>query len=259
MRTLALTIAALSFLICQTQAEEAKPLLTFVLAGQSNMVGKRCVVEELPERLRGPIANAQFFAADSKKWIPLEAGKTQPQGFGPEIAFGAAVAELLDQPIGIIKHSVGGTNLAVQWDPERPQSLYARLAAMVEDAGKARPIQVAGMLWVQGGADAKSEAQANAYADNLREMIEHSRERFSNPDMPFLSGRIPAKNSKQKPHWPVVRAAQQNLQMANYRWVDCDSISLGPDKVHYDTAGMMTLGEAQARIVAEMLGVSKPE
>jgi len=69
----------------------------------------------------------------------------------------------------------------------------------------------------------------------------------------FLSGRIPAKNSKTKPHWQLVRAAQQDLEMPDYAWVDCDDISLGPDGVHYDAAGMVNLGERQATVMAARL------
>lgn len=230
-----------------------EPLLTFVCAGQSNMVGKRCKPAELPARLRGPSEVALFFDPKTKSWIPLEAGKTQAQGFGPEIAFGAKMAELLEQPVGVIKLSQGGTNLAKQWDPDSDESPFAELRKIVDAARESREIRIAGMLWVQGGADAKSEEMASAYERNLRRLVESSREDFESPDLVFLSGRIPEKSSKTKPFWKLVRAAQQNLEFECYAWVNCDDISLGPDGVHYDTAGMVQLGERQADLMAGQL------
>ncbi|MEM7013844.1 MAG: sialate O-acetylesterase, partial [Verrucomicrobiota bacterium] len=240
-----------TFVISSCWAEE--PLLTFVLAGQSNMVGKRCRYVELSPDLQMANEQAHFFNAERKEWIPLEPGQTEPAGFGPEIAFGKKMTELLGQPIGIIKYSRGGTNLAKQWNPDSPNSLYAQLKAQVDTARKTRDIRVVGMLWVQGGADAKDEEMSQKYAENLRGLIERSREDFGNAEMVFLSGRIPVKDSKTKPHWKLVRAAQENLEIADYAWVNCDDIRVGPDKVHYDSAGMTQLGERQATMMAARL------
>ena len=203
--------------------------------------------------MQSPNEQVLFFDAKAEEWVPIAPGKTEPQGFGPEIAFGAKMAALLGQPIGIIKHSRGGTNLANQWDPESSGSLYAQLQAKVDAASEKRDIRVAGMLWVQGGADAKNETMARDYATNLRGLAESAREDFGNAELVFLSGRIPAKNSKTKPHWALVRAAQQDLELADYAWVNCDDISLGSDGVHYDTAGMVQLGERQATVMAARL------
>lgn len=234
-----------------TQAEE--PLPTFVLAGQSNMVGKRCQKDELPPELQKPNPNVLFYKPATKTWVPIEPGVTEAQGFGPEIAFGAAMAEKLGRPVGIIKHSKGGTNLHAQWDPKQPKSLYGQLTKIVQSAAESRPIEVVGMLWVQGGADAKSEVMSSAYSVNLQQLISQSRTDFGNPNMAFLSGRIPPKDTVKKPFWETVRNAQQDLEMENYAWVDCDAITVGPDNVHYDTPGMVLLGTKQAEIMAQML------
>ena len=234
-------------------AKESQPLPTFIFAGQSNMVGKRCKVENLPQDLQMENPNALFFDAKNEKWIPIAPGKTEISGFGPEIAFAVEMSEDLNQTIGIIKHSRGGTNLYTQWNPENPNSLYAELNRKVEAARKLRSIQVIGMIWVQGGADSKSEMMSKAYSENLKQLIQRSRKDFQNPDMPFLSGRIPAKSSKTKPHWRIVRSAQQDLQLQGYQWVNCDDISTGSDNIHYDEAGMVKLGERQAKMMLEAL------
>jgi hypothetical protein len=235
---------------------DEKPLVTFVLAGQSNMVGKRCAKKELPDKLQKPNRQVLFFAAAMQSWIPIQPGKTEPQGFGPEISFGARMAERLKRPIGIIKHSRGGTNLAHQWNPDTPGSLYAELLARVKAARSTRKIHIAGMAWQQGGADSKREEMAVAYAQNLTKLIQRAREDFQNPKMAFVCGRIPPKDNKRKPFWKPVRNAQQNLSLFHYAWIDCDAISVGPDKIHYDAKGMVTLGNLQADKMLELIVTS---
>lgn len=239
-------------------AAAADALPVFVLAGQSNMVGKRCRADELPRHLQLPNAKAVFYLAKEESWIPIAPGHTERQGFGPEIAFARAMTEQRGQPIGIIKVSRGGTNLHRQWSPDDPKSLFGDLVRTVAAARETRSIRVVGMIWIQGGADAKSEDMAEAYATNLKDLIERSRQEFGNPAMHFLSGRIPAKNDQRKPFWKTVRRAQQDLEVENYSWVDCDDISKGPDGVHYDTAGMVKLGERLARIMAGKIASTEP-
>jgi hypothetical protein len=45
----------------------------------------------------------------------------------------------------------------------------------------------------------------------------------------------------------------QDLQVENYAWVNCDDISTGPDGAHYDTAGMVKLGERLAQMMSERI------
>ena len=254
---LILLLAGCSFGEFQTnEEEEAMPV--YVFAGQSNMLGKRSRADELPEDLRSGNSRALFFHERSNTWIPLTPGTTQPKGFGPEIAFAESIADLHEGEFGIIKVSRGGTNLYRQWNPDNPDSLFQRLARLVATARQTRPIKVIGMIWIQGGADARKQHMANAYADNLRLLVERSREAFGNPDMHFVSSRIPPKNNRRKPHWPTVRAAQENLQITNFSWANSDDISTGPDGVHFDTLGMVKLGERLAQIMRDNVALSAP-
>jgi hypothetical protein len=132
---------------------QESPLKVFVLAGQSNMHGAGAS-DELPANLRQPSKDVLVYQKGA--WVPLEPGKT----FGPEVTFGRAMAKRFGQPIGIIKLAKVGTNLAVQWSPDDPKSLYAKLARTVRETQKNRPVVIAGMLWMQGAADAKQEPMA---------------------------------------------------------------------------------------------------
>ncbi|MCA9071216.1 MAG: hypothetical protein KDA84_19950 [Planctomycetaceae bacterium] len=159
------------------------------------------------------------------------------------------------QPVGIVKHSVGGTNLAVQWNPKQGKNLYAALKAKVDAAGKMRSIKVAGAFWMQGGADAKSETRAAAYVDNLDLLIAAMRRDFDNPSLPVVAGRSGRGPKSSNPRYPAmgkVRAGQEKAR-PNYAWVDCDQITVGPDKIHYDTRGIVELGRKMATAMHELL------
>jgi carbohydrate esterase-like sialic acid-specific acetylesterase len=251
-----LSIACWLALAVPLHAEE-RPLITFVLAGQSNMSGEKSRAQELPPRLVKPNKNVLFFHSRSRKWLPMEPGKTQPRGFGPEISFGAEMAKRLKAPVGIIKLARGGTSLAGDWNTEKRGSLYAKLAKTVQAAKKTRPLRIVGMLWQQGGADAKAEKMAAAYAGNLACLAQRARKDFGSPTMPFVSGRIPPKSPVKKPFWKQVRLAQQELDLPHYGWVDCDSLEKGKDGVHYTARGMVDLGKLFAAKMSALLSSEK--
>lgn len=215
------------------------------------MVGKRSVIAELPENYKAPQEN--LFFSKSGKWIPLEPGKTEPKGFGPEISFAANLSEKLGEPIGIIKVSKGGTNLAEDWNPDDPDSFYAKLLRVVNKAQQSRPIEVKGLLWVQGGADAKKLEHANAYSANLENLIERSRSDFNAPAMAFVCERIRASGGVNKPHMPIIRLVHENCPAENYAWVDGDDFEKGKDNVHYNTAGHISLGNDSAETMYRLL------
>ncbi|MHC4915221.1 MAG: sialate O-acetylesterase [Planctomycetota bacterium] len=222
----------------------------FVLAGQSNMVGKRCRKGELPEELQKEQPGAFFFTGT--EWVPVAPGKTEKRGFGPELSFAKKTSSSLGETIGIVKLSVGGTSLSVNWAPDREGSLYAKLKDLVGKAAASRKIEVAGMLWMQGGADAKNEGRAKAYAENLENFIKKAREDFGNPDMVFVCGRSAAPVKKYR-HIAHVRKAQEGVTLPGYAWIDHDNIPMGRDKVHYSTEGQVKAGYMFADAMLKLL------
>ena len=45
----------------------------------------------------------------------------------------------------------------------------------------------------------------------------------------------------------IVRNAQENVHADGYKWFDCDGLSKGPDNLHYDTKGIINLGQLFAK------------
>jgi hypothetical protein len=51
----------------------------------------------------------------------------------------------------------------------------------------------------------------------------------------------------------AVRKAQQDCPAARYTWVDCDGLSKLGDNLHYDTAGLVKMGQLFAESALKLL------
>ena len=254
-----------------------KPIKTFILAGQSNMVGWGDSTK-LPDNLRKGTDRVLMF--DDGKWQPLRPHEPANQGqrrvgltefhFGPEIAFGHEMAKAWpDETIGIIKFSIGGTSV-LAWKPDwkkedadrvgqgRLGSLYRKLMEKVEAARKDRDIEIVGFLWLQGGGDTKNADVAKEYLDNLKSLVAAVRKDTGLADLPFVYGStriegIPddltdfAEPKNLPPGRPgawLVLKAQFDAQKAipNSKMVILRDIEKHPRNVHFNTAGQLEVG-----------------
>ncbi len=247
MRAMLLALITLMSLPPRVSAAD-EPLPVFVFAGGSNMSGGRSKVEDLPQDLKGEQANALFF--DGKQWTPLSPGKIGARGFGSEVSFAASMSQKLKRKIGIIKHSYHGTSLDTVWSPATPDSLYWELIRKVEAAGKVRPITIIGLIMVQGSGDSKEQKNAEAYATNLQAFIQAARKDMHSPDMMFVCSRLRVGQPKDKfPFANLVRKAQETYS----DFVDCDSLQVGSDEVHFTTQGQVDLGRLFADKLYSMM------
>jgi len=249
LRVMLLTLITWMSLPLRASAAE-EPLPVFVFAGGSNMSGGRSKAEDLPQELKGEQANALFF--DGTQWTPLSPGKIGARGFGSEVSFAASMSQKLKRPIGIIKHSYHGTSLDTVWSPATPDSLYWELIHKVEAARKLRPIQIIGLILVQGSGDSKEQEKAEAYATNLQAFIQAARNDMQTPDLLFVCSRLRAGQPKDKfPFAHLVRQAQET----HSDFVDGDALQVGADEVHFTTRGQVDLG----RLFADKLhGMMSP-
>nr|WP_302480483.1 sialate O-acetylesterase [Cupriavidus gilardii] len=218
-----------------------------MLLGQSNMVGMRSKVEELPAHLTVPQTDALYFKGGA--WVTLQPGVAEPPGIGPELSFANRMTS--HGKIGIIKVAEGNTTLYTQWNPAIPGALYSKTIAAVADAAKTRPIKVAGVLWMQGESDGATQVMADSYAANFVALVAALRRDLNTPDLPVTACRETAP-ADQFPYTDVVRAAQASAPIVKYRWFDCDGLSKGADNLHYDTAGQVKLGELFADAITSL-------
>ena len=243
---LALLISILGTPTPSLAADE--PLPVFIFAGGSNMSGGRSKLETLPQDLKAEQTNALFF--DGTQWLPVSPEKVNKRGFGSEVSFAASMSQKLKRQIGIIKHSSHGTSLDSVWSPATPDSLYWELIRKVEAAHKARPIQIIGLIMVQGSGDSKDRKKAEAYAANLQAFIQAARKDLQTPNLLFLCSRLRAGQPKDKfPFAPLVRQAQETCS----EFVDCDALQVGDDEVHFTAQGQVDLGRLFADKLHEMI------
>jgi hypothetical protein len=253
MKPTLLSLAVLLLAFMPTEASAAdEPLPVFLCVGGSNMSGGRSKLEELPKELKGEQAKALFF--DGTQWLPLSAEKMNKRGFGCEVSFAASMSEKLGRTIGVIKHSSHSTSLDTVWSPATPDSLYWEFICKVEAARKVRPIEIVGLIMVQGSGDSKEQKKAEAYVSNLQAWMQAARRDLQTPNLLVVCSRLRAGQPKEKfPFAPLVRQAQENSS----EYVDCDALEVGDDEVHFTAKGQIDLGRLFADKLHGMMSQGK--
>jgi hypothetical protein len=219
----------------------------YILAGQSNMVGWG-VTSELSPPYSVPQPAVKFWRDDH--WESLQPCFAEDvQHFGPEVSFGARLHALSPgDDIYLVKSAIGGTSLAVDWNPDGSGPRYNALKAAVSAAmsqlrSEGRSPVIAGMAWMQGEQDTATAEMASAYAANLTTFITRVRTDLDVPNMPFVLGRIITSYGSAETN-ALVRAAQEAVpsQLGAAAWLNTDDLQIGSYANHYGTQGQIDLG-----------------
>jgi len=225
--------------------------LVFLLAGQSNMLGLGWA-QDLPKTYRALPDNALQWKGGA--WVPLT--PRPGGGFGPELTFASTVgAALPAERIGIVKVAVVGSPIEY-WSDRHADSPYATLLTQAQTALRATPgARPAGVLWVQGENDARGAGTAAAYGARLRALVAAIRRDVDRPDLPFFCAQVnpPYRYAR------VVRDAQAALpaQVPGTVLVPTDGLRKRSDNLHYDSAGLVELGQRFARAYLKLVGAAK--
>ena len=265
---------------------EAQTIDVYIFAGQSNMDG-RGQVNDLSaaqlaslendtmisflnpgsERERAmPTSNPNDLDAGTNGFTALVPGGFSVDGtsarvltpsFGPELSFGASIAEATgsNNQIAIIKVSRGGTNLRDDWradttvddGPDEPigflyrallEEVTARLAELEADGGT--PI-VRGFVWHQGESDSN---QVSGYAGRFADLVEGVRAEFGD-DIPFVLGELSRTRAASPPfndNLPTVVASAPGLSFVSSEGLTTPA----NDTTHFDADGQIELGQRYA-------------
>ncbi len=240
----------------------------FLLAGQSNMHGAG-VTDELPETLRRVPQNMRLFEQGEERDLLWR------DNFGPELGFARKAGSLFTgEQVFLCKTAVGGSNLYYDWNPhpvEKPEEddyrgpLFPRLFDELEKVkeiveSERREWEVCGMLWMQGERDSVFEFMAEAYEDNLRELISETRERVADSELPVIIGEIAPRQynlAEQRfghAYRSTVQMAQREVartesQVDRVRTMDLPQF----DNLHYTTGGQLELGRRFADALPSLL------
>ncbi|MDJ0940199.1 MAG: sialate O-acetylesterase [Woeseiaceae bacterium] len=287
----------LLIVICASTAHAADYKLYF-LGGQSNMDGFG-YASELPDTGDGGVAGVRIFrgnvAADDEVgggkglWAPLTPGfgldfttdgvsNSLSDRFGPELTFGTHMKVLFpDDNIAILKYSRGGTALMEgasgygTWAPDYDgvnqydHALNAIRIALsstdIDGDGEYDNLQPAGIVWMQGEADAyDSEAASRNYEANLKRMMDLLRAALRTDDLPVVIGRITDsgrdEDGKVMDYSDVVQAGQEAFvdkdSCAAYDRVTDELAYPEDDDWHYTTDGYLKMGESFAETMAAL-------
>ena len=234
-----------------------KPLKVFILAGQSNMEGQAVVDLEgkdynqgkgtLATLMQDPVKGARFrhlkdaqgrWTVRDDVWVryqrehaPLLAGPLgfgfsvygDPHHFGPELQFGHAVGNHLDNQVLLIKTAWGGKSLYKDFRP--PSSggevgnYYTLMIAQVREAlanlktdspgYDGGGYELAGFVWYHGwndGVDPKNAVPE--YEMNLVNLIKDVRKELNVPRLPVVIGELTGPWIEAPTEWTKLRQAQ---------------------------------------------------
>lgn len=250
----------------------------YVLFGQSNAEG-HALSAGLPGALRGPLPRCRIWNELRQAFEPMQDGVNtrtlSPLDWcGPELTLGTGLAAG-GAVVHLVKVAVADTTLGPspgpfsEWSPAAHE-LYAVLqqrlaAACARLAADGLTPRFRGVCMMQGESDALSEALAHAYGERLGTLFAQLRNDLdaltpgSGGPVPIVFGRIHrALPSSFFPFVAAVRAAQDAVahDLPGCAIVETSGLTLGPDGVHLDTAGVMALGNAFA---AALQGLQGPQ
>lgn len=253
---LAVTTAMTAAAYGQPTREAKRPLRVFILAGQSNMEGHGRVDADpkvnggkgsLEWLVNNPSAAARYkrLAGKDGDWVARDdvriwylgrKGKLKPgfgfrEGFiGPELGFGNAVGESLDEPVLLIKIAWGGKSLAKDFRPPSsggevgPQFIeLIKLARQVlRDVGShfpgysGRRVELAGFGWHQGWNDRINQAFNDEYEKNLANFIRDVRTQLDAPKLPFVIAETGMSGASEK-HPRALSLMRAQAAVAEYK------------------------------------------
>jgi len=231
----ALVVVLAAFPAAPVSATEAQPAQVFVLAGQSNMLGRG-----MPLTLGAP-SNPRLLVwrEASSSWEiakdPLGDGDAN-NGIGPGMTFGLGVIKKLRGSVGLVQCAVTGTRMA-QWLPTG--FAYGRCLTVIRAAGG----HVAGILFLQGESDAQTEHNAQAWSGRFHRMLVAFRTELGE-NVPLVLGEIAHIDDSQFSFQndvrnQQVRAAESNVGVTLVRTLD---LPISPDGNHFTVDSYKEIG-----------------
>ncbi len=223
----------------------------YLLAGQSNMVGRAPLVDPAPPDARVRMLTAEdvwTVARDPVHEALPRDGRVVGIGLG--LPFAKEMVRRTGVPVGLVPCAVGGTSMA-QWSPDlRGQlrrSLYGNFLARARLTGPAKAV-----LWYQGESDASAMDTASSYGERFQALVRTMRADLGQPQLPFYYAQLSRYViNKGYEGWDTVREAQRLAEAAIQPGGMVATIDLTfTDPIHLDRESLERVGRRlAARIV----------
>lgn len=246
-------------------AQEEQPALLFVVTGQSN-AGQQAKPSQVSPAAGAAVEGAYYRAPQHTTTQAVVAMQPWRGAFGIELSFARAVrAACPGREVIVAKVYLGGTSI-IGWNPDAPNAQWRYDMGQVGNGGKApqyprvldaaeqaaarfgRPVEMAGLMWLQVERDSHYTYGAMRYEANLRELVTSLRSDWNAPGLPFVA--IDS-HTQLDSGGTVVHQALVNVSesMPAVGWVETRDLGTR-DGIHFDSAGVVTLGQ---RLAAEWL------
>jgi alpha-galactosidase len=281
------------------------PIKVFILAGQSNMEGQGKIEGDKPGTMetlvKNPASAARYKLLVDKagKWIVRDdvwcvftnrggltvGGYASKGSIGPELGFGWAVGDYLDNQVLLIKCAWGGKSLGKDFRPPSSggeagdyykkmiASVKEQLANLKTDFSRydGKGYEIVGFGWFQGWQDGCTGSLSAEYEKNLANFIRDVRKDFGVPKMPFVIGGsgFNGWDLKVDRRLQVIKAQQAVAQQAEFkdtvRYVETRDFfrdpALSPGKQGYHFNGnaetYWLVGSGMGKAMVELLGGPK--
>jgi Carbohydrate esterase, sialic acid-specific acetylesterase/IPT/TIG domain len=237
LRVFAALLVALAVVMTSSATAAAPSIQVFLLAGQSNMVGRGLPVSDGT----GPV-DPNLLLYRNGVWQvaqdPLGPDADKERGVGPGMTFGLGVLSHVapGTTVGLIMCARGSTSIG-GW--RRGGGPFNNCRSMARAAGGT----VAGVVFLQGEFESKFQAKATRWGKGF-EAVERDFEKAFGP-VPFVLGQIGNIN---RPYAQVVRDQQAAAaaEFAAVGLVPSVDLSLQPDGIHFTVDAAKTLGDRYA-------------
>jgi len=286
-----LVVFALIFAVLISYSQKKKEIDIYLIGGQSNATGQG-YMKNIPNEFEIDKSVLFFYSrhlgggGTAMEWGPLCQASETPDKFGVELSMGTRLKQLYpDRKIALIKHALSGSNLYEQWTPgknindtENFGPEYIKFIQTVEAGLKELEVQgyepkIKAMVWQQGEADARDIAgmdNSRNYGENLNHFIKRIRKQLNAPKMLFVYGFVIPVPLERFTGREEVLEAQKNidqnsghiLALKGAFVVETDELPLRcdepdspypDDKVHFNTFGILELGERFANKINKEL------
>jgi lysophospholipase L1-like esterase len=153
----------------------------------------------------------------------------------------------------ILGYSFSGTNLATQWR-KSANTIYpdwlAFLGAQLDlITARGDTYEILGLCWWQGEADSGFESTANAYAENLTQLLSDLQADLGLAQLPAALVRL--STEVDSPFASTVRAAVESVASTRplTAFANCDDLTM-VDEFHFDGPGLEEVG---VRLATQLL------
>lgn len=201
---------------------------------------------------------------DPPTWIDTGTATLRPRAgspnFGVELSLGRYLDLVEEGEIAIVKFGINGSGLENNWKPtanypSAGDNLYTQAVQFLQDAETELVGHIAAIVWIQGEADAGTEAWADAYATNMDALADGLQSAF--PFAVFTFNQLHVDDS---PAFTTTVRAQQATFVAgraHTSMVNCDDLTL-VDGLHFNADSYVALGNKFGTAISGLLGLDVP-